>query len=435
MAHHCCAMSSPNPALKKRKADELLDAAESETCTIMPPPLLLPATTWGGILDFMPYHEVRSALLISKTIANDAVKYVHTLNMLKSTEMNVPAARGRFANVERVNILCFIEFSRDGTSTSIRSTLSSDAATRIIPYLSAFPKLKQVLVGGYMIVGGIGRKRAYHPNTSAIGLPSLNSRENRLLFGGLVDAFCGAFKTMMIPKDIDLIGLPRPLSAIRQCNHPARRRNSPACQWCRDFCANFPLDTVYSVTVCISDEDRFGIMMNRPGGREYLRSKARDRLRMFFNGVIGSGKIPPEDTDEARSLWRRLQQQGCDMSKLLVSGVRFIGDIWFIELDKLIAYGFAPDAVPREQLYHILHIGHESRDFDVWIKSSFDRLVARGFDLDVRDFVLLDELREPTLEWTDRLIHGNNNHGDVFDDHDIDDVFDQSFIRDFLFGD
>mmetsp|Transcript_22490 Transcript_22490/g.48836 ORF Transcript_22490/g.48836 Transcript_22490/m.48836 type:complete len:416 (+) Transcript_22490:104-1351(+) len=411
-------MSSPNPSSKKRKADELLlDAAESEretcsTSSIMPP--RLPATTWGDILDFMPYHEVRSALLISKAIANDAVQYVRTLNVFKGTEMNVPSARARFVNVESVNILCFIEYvyiSRAGTSTS--TALSSDVASRIIPFLSAFPKLKQVLVGGYKIVGRIGRKRVYHRNTNTIDLPNLirGDGENRRLVGGLVDAFCGAFKTMMIPRDIDLIGLSIPLSAIMQCEL-ARRRNSPPCAGCRGVCANFPLNSVYSMELCISDKGRFGIMANRPGGREYLRSKAPDRLTMFFRDVIGSGNVPPEDTDEARSLWQRLQQQGCDMSKLLVSGIQFISDRSFVELDKLIAYGFAPDAVTREQLYHIFSIGHyESRDYDVWIKSSFDRLVSRGFDLDGRDVVLLDELREPALEWSD-----HDGDFDVFGD-------------------
>ena len=36
----------------------------------------LPAPVWGHVLDYMPYQEVRSALLICKMMANEAVKHM-----------------------------------------------------------------------------------------------------------------------------------------------------------------------------------------------------------------------------------------------------------------------------------------------------------------------------------------------------------------------
>ena len=45
--------------------------------------LHLPAPVWGRVLEYMQYDEVRSALLICKMMANEAVKYVQTLNIMK----------------------------------------------------------------------------------------------------------------------------------------------------------------------------------------------------------------------------------------------------------------------------------------------------------------------------------------------------------------
>lgn len=44
----------------------------------------LPAEVWGHVLDYMSYDEVRSALLVGKVIANEAVDYVQRLNIMKS---------------------------------------------------------------------------------------------------------------------------------------------------------------------------------------------------------------------------------------------------------------------------------------------------------------------------------------------------------------
>ena len=69
---------------KKRNADEISDDEMSVAEDEVPH---LPAPLWGGILDFMPYGEVRSALLVGKHIAVEAVKYVKTISVLKPAEM------------------------------------------------------------------------------------------------------------------------------------------------------------------------------------------------------------------------------------------------------------------------------------------------------------------------------------------------------------
>ena len=104
----------------------------------------IPPPVWGRVLDFMPYEEVRSALLVGKIIANEAVKYVRTLNFMKGCQLDVPSAR-RFASVEEVNCLSLI-------SGWWRSTvLCRETTTRLVPLLTTFAKLKQIFVGGFSL--------------------------------------------------------------------------------------------------------------------------------------------------------------------------------------------------------------------------------------------------------------------------------------------
>ena len=83
---------------RKRKAEQISEDTDENADA-----LHLPAPVWGHVLDFMPYGEVRSALLVGKHIAAEAVKHVQTLNIMQSSQVYIPATR-RFINVEEVNM-------------------------------------------------------------------------------------------------------------------------------------------------------------------------------------------------------------------------------------------------------------------------------------------------------------------------------------------
>ena len=88
-----------NTVRLKRKADELTTTghadqqqrvhAEDDTAKTTEPPTPpaaaaaavpdLPATVMANVLNFLPYHEIRSSLLAGKTLAIDAATIVRTL--------------------------------------------------------------------------------------------------------------------------------------------------------------------------------------------------------------------------------------------------------------------------------------------------------------------------------------------------------------------
>ena len=55
-----------------------------------------------------------------------------------------------------------------------------------------------------------------------------------------------------------------------------------------------------------------------------------------------------------------------------------------------------------------MQIGHDGRPFDVFAKSTFDALVARGFAFDEADLIVLDEKIEPALKDLSARIIGDS---------------------------
>ena len=106
--------------------------------------LQFPAEVWGHILEFMFYEDVRSALLICKLVANDAVKHVQTITVMKSSQLDVPAAR-RFPSVRALNIYSLLKYSQG------RRYLCADTAKGSVLFATCFPNLSKVSLGGLLM--------------------------------------------------------------------------------------------------------------------------------------------------------------------------------------------------------------------------------------------------------------------------------------------
>ena len=105
---------------------------------------------WGHVLDYMPYPEVRSALLIHicKMMANEAVKCTHALNVMQVHQVDGPAAR-RFPppNVEEVN--CFSLISTHSSDDKERPICAKTAA-RLVPFLATIHSKFKACVCGWL---------------------------------------------------------------------------------------------------------------------------------------------------------------------------------------------------------------------------------------------------------------------------------------------
>lgn len=343
----------------------------------------IPPPVWGHVLDYMPYEEVRSALLIGKIIANEAVKYVRSLNFMKSCQLDVPSAR-RFQNVEEVNCLSLVR--TEGVSIA----LCTDTTIRLVPLLGTYSKLERIFVGG--LIGDSNRRVVYNPN-------QFHSISNNDPFKALCMSFLGAFKARLLPPTISKLEgmLECMFGDVSLCSASKGRG---MCETCKGICSYFPMQLVYKnffyFCKCVDDFAVYETIAQRKGARELFRANSQCLARLLnyrlldeFNG----GDINSKEEEEA--LRSRLEKLGITSENKVVCYVKR-SDLNI--LDRYISLGFDPRAVSKEDLHAVIQIGMSDRHFDVYAKATFDALVARGFALDEADLIVLDERVEPALK-------------------------------------
>ena len=364
----------------------------------------LPADAMGGIFDFMPYGEVRSALLAGRFVAKEVARHVQTLNITAGVQMNVRGqASLRFPNVEDVNVVCLLMATRGHKS------ISSDVATRIPYFLVTFPKLCVVFVG----MTGKYRPITYDSNSC------VEPSNHKEIFRSLVDACLGALKVGSFPAS--LRSLKCISDVVRHSRDSCERRvEDPTnpCTRCRDLCKYFPIvDAIrydFDFSLCLPVTETYKILRAREDYQDIIdednSSKwvhkifncewfdvpvARNRNKDFCQRMEELGAWPEdsyedEEDEEAHLIVKYLTNRQCK------------------DFDDLVQAGYDPTAVSRETLYERLLIEHHegNRYSQVWAKSSFDKLLSLGFDVNEEDFIIVDEKNEPALRRLCHELHG-----------------------------
>ena len=405
-----------NPKRKKRGKDETNNEGASSTLPTNSnnnAPLQLPAVVWGNVLNFMPYEDVRSTLLVGKLIAVEAAKHVQTsLNIVKSTQMVGPPAR-RFPNVTEVNIFCLLIHKVAKTPQEFTSNCKfcTDTAIRTVPFVSMFSKLKWLFVGGRNIFPAAydfredmwfpaRPMRIWYVPSSCTGPAG-----HETVYQSLVMAFCGTFKTRNISMNIASMGGISEGNS-RLCrgrtespySHPRRGRTEDPekpCTFCRSVCQHFPFVDVDESILCLSLLERYKIILSRQGGRKFLEKVAPEKIMdiveygmdsFYTNKKTDAGKefiekmIEGKRVDEFDS-WDR---------------VKYINKGTFAELDELIeATCVDPKNLDMEYVFKRMKrfAWHK-----MLAKSTFDGLVARGFNLGTELPLIVDKTKEPALE-------------------------------------
>ena len=385
----------PSTAQRKKLKVADLSAKPPKDTTNEESPLHLPAPVWGHVLDYMPYEEARSALLVGKIIANEAVQYVHTLNFKKSCQLDVPSAR-RFPNVEHVNILCLLLAKGEGHADRV---ICESTSMRMVPVLTAFSRLKSLFAGGFYCYDGVMYQLDYFPRRHTGG------PDNHMeLFRGVVRGFLGAFQSKLLPSSLESMGgITNVIQDSGLCEEA--EENGTACSSCRCIISYFPLADLVrfsSVGECVDEAEYFRLLKKRSGAKELFKKHSAEKLIDFLNDSIEyyDWFDEADSHNDAKALTKRIQHQG-------------IGDTWgaqylplspMRQLDALIDAGFDPKVISKADLYQRFRIGISDRPYDVFAKTTFDALVSRGFHFEETDLIVLDETKEPALKGLSRRV-------------------------------
>ena len=400
-------MSTPTRTSRKRKADalEAADDAESpsgrklKVATAATPSAHLPASCLAAILDFMEYAEVRRCLLAGKIVAVDAARHVETLNIMNASEL-VPSAARRFANVAEINILSLV------ASTDEDDILSAGTATRSVPFLISFPKLKRAFLGGLFWDGEEWSKMPYLPSICR------EPEDHLTIFRGLVDYLCGAFQSRSLSSSLHLEGV---FERQQVKCHESRR-----CRRCWNVTTSFPLELVleqipkrhFFRSVCLDYSERIEALATRHDKPFLLQPQAVFKCFLAMTkAMIASGRVDSpresrgEFDDEKKSFIQRIESQGGWYNRSgSVSRVSFhFISVKNMEALKKFSTAIGPSVMntiaKREFLSAVPQFGAtDDGKKRVLVRQTFEGLVQLGFDLASKDFVLIDPLNEAALK-------------------------------------
>lgn len=360
----------------------------------------------------MPYEDVRSTLLVGKLIAVEAAKYVQTLNIMKSTQMVGPPAR-RFPNITEVNIFSLLIHKVAKTPQEFTSNckLCSDTAIRTVPFVSMFPRLKWLFVGGRNIFPAAydfredmwfpaRPMRIWYVPSSCTGPAG-----HKTVYQALVMAFCGAFKTRNISMNIASMGgisegNSRPCRGRTESpysNPPLGGTEDPAkpCIFCRNICQHFPFVDVDESNMCLSLLERYKIILSRPGGRKFIDKVALEKIMDIVEYKMQSFRID-EDSDAGKEFIKRMIE-GKEVDEFdSWDRVEYMDKKISSKLDDLIeATCVDPKNLDME------YVSKRMKRFawhKILAKSTFEGLVARGFNLGTELPLIVDETKEPPLK-------------------------------------
>lgn len=387
--------SKISPSLRKRKADELSNDAGNN----LPH---LPAPVWGRVLDFMRYEEVRSALLVGKHIAVEAVKYVKALNITRESQMYIPAAR-RFMNVEEVNILCLLQGNGTfGVSGGEEYTISPGVVNRTMPLLLSFSKLQRSFLGGFLknLLPGfenVRLRRDYSP----VDCVGPENHEDVCL--SLLNLFISASKTGALPNHLMLDGLLGCVQRIHPPNGPGRK--TLKCEFCRDILTYFPLRTLVRKLpinregpFCLSKHDTWSPVLHRPGIYEEMEEASEDALwNVLDKYSLYFWDYPSNYKRNDAAVERLMQRKGIKDGEKV-----FVWDFSVYEIEFMLSLGFNPAQISRDRLMGRLsnRIGWNNEEeedlaiFNCWTKSALEELKKLGFPVDCKSIPLIDEFFE-----------------------------------------
>ena len=265
----------------------------------------LPPEVWALTMEFLLYKEVLDACLVSKAFIREVTPRITRLCIMKPSEMHLRPTY-RFPNVTVVNMFCIVECNPGNCNLH---RINADAASRVTPFLSQFPKLEESnLLGLCQHDPEDSGWFQYDPETCA------SDQQGRPIMISLIHSLCGGFTSGLLGSGIKAIngpGCPRKDPAEDLINGQPNP-NPPPCEHCRMMCRAFPLDTVifwqlqgseeglvepfadFYNGLCLTSAERLETIASRPGGRKRIEEKAKDIFEHLLTCV---SKGPAENAD------------------------------------------------------------------------------------------------------------------------------------------
>lgn len=367
-------------------------------------PAYLPAPCLAAVLNFMWYTDVRQCMLAGKMMAVEAARHVETLNITKASELVVPASR-RFENASEVNVLCLVSEMRDKVDDEYEfgpDLISMDTVVRVVPFLSSFPNLKRVYLGGLSVWG------RYAYNTE--GDREVSPYDHHI-FKTLVENLIGGFQSRSLPQHLEMGGVLRDHQL--DCVEIGGEVPDQPCQFCRRVLSSFPPHLLakpisLDFGLCVPPIVSIRALLLRDGAEGLLRSRdGAEMLLSCLSAVVPQFVWTSSGSEVCEAFLKKMREQGSgtfglDPKKLSIKWGRSPKRLYdFLDLVKSspllqdVIKGIHPSSGFSETITVLGTKKHGAKP--IFARRIFDALLEAGLNLNARDYIIVDPEKEPAL--------------------------------------
>ena len=218
----------------------------------------------------LPYKSVVSCAATSHAMLHDVLPLVSTLHIENSSQLRLGIVSKHLRDVRSISI--YNLFRTNVITDDI--VLDQDTVTKSAHFLSRFPLLETVNFWGE-------DEGSVCSLNSLASLPYSFRYSQKEIMNHLLDTISGAFDCGALSNNLRIIGLSCPMRSTH------RRED---CRVCKRLCKQFPLEHIFDVYLCLSDDSCTEIIESRQGGENYFRSETR------FLQLLGKGRIEDNNT-------------------------------------------------------------------------------------------------------------------------------------------
>ena len=384
------------------------------------------------VLDYLELDLVDAVIGSSADRFGGVAGCIQVLNVTRAVQMNdVNGAElaGRYHNVSEVSVSCLLTLEgittvgldEDDDSMNwnrperFLCSISPEVAKLSPPFLHRFPKL---VTASFRVSDEVTQWMDRVRPTSAASIHDAieidDSNNGRIALHSILLSFAACLDEGLFPSTFkSLKGFTGfHLGSSAYCNRNVWRIPNPArrCELCTGICNHFSFfdsfigfdnpqaDTGRSYIHggnCLSVAEVYRIVRGRPGGEAYLRPIQDDIVReciyqTSFEAILDEGwELYFDDANVPQT-------------------VRDIVD--FRGIDALIDAGLQPSEITRRAF-----TGKNLLTFEenLWVRSSLQGLVDRGFDIDLDNAFVVDDDAPGLQEKKANMINGTINNDKV----------------------
>ena len=363
----------------------------------------IPAPVWGRVMEYLPYTDVLTCLLVSSMLSFEAPKYVGLLTIMKSCELDpllLVRKRRRFENVKSLDIFCLVV---DDEADEDAHRLCIDAVDKIVPFLELFPELEKCTLSGLEQKEDLTQYLLLYFAEFCVGPEDHASYSCRL-----IEKLSVSFARGSLAKHLLLRGVVDGLDTAFV--YGCEKKVNGECSFCSRILRTFPLNNLLQL---------HQVWTGSCYSNRQIEKRIKSRKWTEQCLITSSARFAAQEVIEVVPVF-----VGCELRKSLErKQAKKPYCLYYLPRFKARRLSFMLDLGIKMSMREGKFTSKKSRFFEYFpedaengryalAKSAFDIFVRAGYPFEEDDFIVVDDTSDPTLK---KLMEVNDKRRGLID--------------------